>query len=326
MSAMGLSGPIYTVHQVPEHFKEHFIIRGYRHPKSTAKQCLLSVFDATNETLNFWTHFLPSCYFLWVLKGLSDTLDFKHDPYTWPLLAYMFVAVIFPLASATAHTFNTMSDEMRHFCFFLDYGAVSIFSLGGAIAYRAYSFPSALIDTWFSHNFIFIATMISMIAVVLSCQTRFMKRSYLRNFIRLGSFGFSYLFDSIPIMYRLMFCSPDECALPSQSQHARQFIFAFSAAIFFATHFPERFYPAKFDIFGHSHQLFHVASILGTMDQMQAILHDMVDRRDILQGSWWFPSLGGSVGVITAVMAINTCTIALFSFRLRKFVKSSKSS
>ncbi|XP_021357094.1 membrane progestin receptor gamma-A-like [Mizuhopecten yessoensis] len=326
MSSRGLSGPIYTVHQVPEHFHEHFIIRGYRHPNSTAKQCLLSVFDATNETLNFWTHFLPSCYFLWVLKGLSETLDFKNDPYTWPLLAYMFGAVIFPLASATAHTFNTMSDEMRHFCFFLDYGALSVFSLGGVIAYRAYSFPSAFVDTWFGHNFVRIATINSLVSIIFSCQTRFMKLSFFRTFIRLGSFGFPYLYNSLPIMYRLMFCSPEECALPSQYQHARQFIFAFSAAVLFATHFPERFYPAKFDIFGHSHQLFHVASILGTMDQMQAILHDMVDRRALLQDSWWFPSLSDSVGVLGAVMAINVITIGLFSLRLRNFVKSTKSS
>lgn len=259
------------------------------------------------------------------MKGLSETLDFKADPYTWPLLAYMLVAIIFPLASATAHTFNTMSDGMRHFCFFLDYGALSVFSLGGAIAYRAYSFPSALADTWYGQNFVLIAVVNSLVSVLLSCQTRFMKLSFFRTFLRLASFGWPYLYDSIPIMYRLLFCDPQECALSSQYQHTRQFIFGFSAGILYATHFPERFYPAKFDIFGHSHQLFHVASILGTMDQMQAVLHDMSERRLDLQDQWMFGSLSCSVGIIGAVMAINTFTIILFSLRLRDFVKQSKS-
>nr|KAG5692367.1 hypothetical protein BaRGS_007980 [Batillaria attramentaria] len=68
----GLSGQLYHKDEMPEHFHEHFIVRGYRHPKSSAWQCILSLFDATNETLNFWTHFLPSWYFLWVLKGFAD--------------------------------------------------------------------------------------------------------------------------------------------------------------------------------------------------------------------------------------------------------------
>lgn len=143
----GLGGPLFHKDEMPEHFHEHFIERGYRHPKSSAWQCVLSLFDATNETLNFWTHFLPSWYFMWVLKGLAETLDFQHDPYTWPLLCYMFACCIFPLASAVAHTFNTMSEKARHVCFFLDYSALSLFSFGVAMSYYAYCFPSGLVGS-----------------------------------------------------------------------------------------------------------------------------------------------------------------------------------
>ncbi|KAG8535860.1 hypothetical protein GDO81_027596 [Engystomops pustulosus] len=41
-------------------FWEDGIMSGYRHPKSSALDCLLSSFQMTNETVNIWTHFLPT--------------------------------------------------------------------------------------------------------------------------------------------------------------------------------------------------------------------------------------------------------------------------
>lgn len=324
MAFFGLSGPTYKVHQVPEHFHEHFIISGYRHPKSSVKQCVLSLFDATNETLNFWTHFLPSVYFLWVMQGVSETLDFRHDEYTWPLLCYMFGCVIFPLASATAHTFNTMSDYARHICFFLDYGALSLFSCGVAIAYRAYTFPVELVDTWFGDYYVIIAVVNSLICTLTSCQTRFMKLSFLRQVLRLSAFALPYIYDTIPVVYRLIFCTPEECQLASQFEHARQFLFIILAAFLYATHLPERLNPGCFDIVGHSHQLFHVATILGTLDQMQATLHDMKARRGVLPPAPRLPLLGNSVGILTAVMILNSIIILLYSARLSSWFRAKK--
>lgn len=45
-----------------EVFHEDGIITGYRHPRSSATDCILSLFQMTNETLNIWTHFLPTWY------------------------------------------------------------------------------------------------------------------------------------------------------------------------------------------------------------------------------------------------------------------------
>ena len=64
------------IDQVPEHFHELFIISGYRSPRSSATQCLVSMFQPTNETLNFWTHFIPGVYFCWVLWGMSYEVSF----------------------------------------------------------------------------------------------------------------------------------------------------------------------------------------------------------------------------------------------------------
>ncbi|ESO94297.1 hypothetical protein LOTGIDRAFT_189606 [Lottia gigantea] len=292
-----------------------FILHGYRHPKSSFTQCVLSLFDATNETLNAWTHFLPAFYFIWVFFGLSQSLNFWSDSYTWPLLVYMLVCCVFPFMSAIAHTFNTMSERARHICFFLDYTALSLLSLGVAIAYRAYAFPQALRNTIYGDLFVTGAVINSLLCVLVSCETRFMKPSGLRKVLRLGSFALPYVYDSIPIVYRLLFCSKTECALTSHPLLARQFIFAFFSAFLYATHLPERLRPGQFDIIGHSHQLFHISSILATMDQIQAMLGDMRERAEELKASWEFTSPNSSLNILAAVLILNTIIIFIFSIR-----------
>lgn len=69
-------------------------------------------------------------YFLWRFSILCSTLDFLTDSYTWPLLVYMLLICVYPFTSSCAHTFSTMSPESRHICYFFDYGALSLYSLG----------------------------------------------------------------------------------------------------------------------------------------------------------------------------------------------------
>eukprot|EP00071_Canis_lupus_P043864 XP_022277421.1 progestin and adipoQ receptor family member 6 [Canis lupus familiaris] len=51
---------LLRVHQVPRVFWEDGIMSGYRRPTSSARDCVLSSFQMTNETVNIWTHFLPT--------------------------------------------------------------------------------------------------------------------------------------------------------------------------------------------------------------------------------------------------------------------------
>lgn len=69
-------------------------------------------------------------YFLWRFCVLCSTLNFLTDSYTWPLLVYMMLICVYPFTSSCAHTFSTMSAESRHICYFFDYGALSLYSLG----------------------------------------------------------------------------------------------------------------------------------------------------------------------------------------------------
>nr|XP_033780410.1 membrane progestin receptor delta isoform X2 [Geotrypetes seraphini] len=163
---------LLNIHQVPQVFRTDGIISGYRHPKSSALDCILSSFRMTNETLNIWTHFLPTWYFLWRFLVLSTSLDFCTDPYNWPLLLYLLVICLYPFTSSCAHTFSTMSPHACHFCYFLDYGALSLYSLGCAFTYSAYIMPDRWINSPLHLHFTQLATLNSFICTALSCYSR----------------------------------------------------------------------------------------------------------------------------------------------------------
>lgn len=73
---------------------------------------------------------LCSRFFTWRFVTALYVTDIWNDSYSWPLFVYMGTSCVYPLASSCAHTFNSMSKNARHICYFLDYGAVNLFSLG----------------------------------------------------------------------------------------------------------------------------------------------------------------------------------------------------
>ena len=48
-----------------------------------------------------------------------------------------------------------------------------------------------------------------------------------------------------------------------------QFMTGVASSILYGFRFPEAFFPGKFDVFFHSHQIFHVFCTISTLLQMQ---------------------------------------------------------
>lgn len=254
-----------------------------------------------------------------------------NDSYTWPLLGYLLVCCAFPLTSSVAHLFNVMSDYARHVCFFLDYSALSLFSFGVAIIYRAYCFPDDLLCdegsfAWYRENYVNVAAVFALVCTLTSCETRFMKPSLLRKALRLGAFAVPYIYDSVPILYRLIHKSTGDVHLSAPYLHSRQFMFAFLAAFLYASHLPERLLPGIFDIVGHSHQLFHIFSILAVMDQLQAVLLDFKERKEFVFNRWNFEQPSHSLAYLAAIFLMNSFIIFLFTMRLLRLKHKLKTS
>ena len=315
----------YHSADIPEQFRERFIHSGYRPPRSTGLQCVLSLFRKNNETLNVWTQFLPGCYVLWTLSTLTHSSDFRYDDYACPLVCYLVLCCVFLLTSAVAHTFNVLSATARHVCFFFDYLGLSLFSFGVALSYHAYCFPTALLESGVQNVYLNLAAVLSCACTTFSCLTRFMHPGALRQCLRLVAFALPCTFDSVPIVYRLLLSKEaSELSLHSQAFFARHYAFLVLAALLYASNVPERLWPGFFDIFGHSHQLFHVASVVGLFYQLRAVLHDKAERNALVK-PWTTVDAFTVIAFVAAVFVVNfliTVTFSLYMYKKSLFSTS----
>ncbi|XP_061675017.1 membrane progestin receptor delta isoform X4 [Syngnathoides biaculeatus] len=254
-------------------------------------------------------------YFVWRLASLCRSSDFAGDRYTWPLLAYMLLVCAYPLTSCAAHTFSAMSSQWRHICYFFDYGALSLYSLGSAICYGCYVMPDGWLNGWLHRHFVAIAVGNSLLCTGLSCYSRLVEVRFpqMSKALRTLAFAGPFVFDSLPVFYRLLLCCGGRCS-PSEAllNHFYQVTFALLTCFLFTSHLPERLAPGRFDYFGHSHQLFHVSAVVATHFQLGAVLSDMSSRRARLEAAGAAPSLPGTAGALALGLALNLGVVALF--------------
>ncbi|NWZ43289.1 MPRGB protein, partial [Brachypodius atriceps] len=277
-------------------YREPGILSGYRPPRSSVSECLLSIFQMNNETLNIWTHLVPAGYFLWLF--LAHLRDLGAEPGAGPLVLYLGTCALYPLASGTAHTLGALGGAGRHRAYCCDYTALSAYGLGSALAYSAYSFPLEWLGSTFHGFYLPVAVLNSALSTGLSCYSRFLEaeRPRLSKASRTLAFVYPYIFDSIPIFYRVQHSKPilGMWNPPGPAQHPRNFHGISMES-------------SGFSVAGHSHQLFHVCGILGTLFQLEAISMDMAERRGRLplpSSLETFGSLGMGAAASLAILGI----------------------
>uniref|UniRef100_A0A8B9L9P8 Progestin and adipoQ receptor family member Vb n=1 Tax=Astyanax mexicanus TaxID=7994 RepID=A0A8B9L9P8_ASTMX len=220
-----------------------------------------------------------------------------------------------------------MSTRARHICFFFDYGALSFYSLGSAITYSAYVMPDGWVNSTFHKYYIPIAVFNTIICTAMACYSRFpeSQRPKLGKVLRISAFTYPYLFDNIPLFYRIFLCAGEGCTVNEvNSVHVYHTLLAFLTGFLFATHLPERLAPGRFDYIGHSHQLFHVCGVIGTHFQMQAIEMDMSLRRAWLQDHAPPVTFSNTLGAALLCIFISLGIIFLFSRPLLRHPASSR--
>lgn len=296
--------PLLRHTDVPPRVIENFILTGYRFPNYSLWDCLLSAFRPTNETGNFWTHFLPVFIFFYYFvevfgwEGAPDS----GEPFFYPLWNYFIGVSCLLMASSMAHLLNSMSLVVREVCFFVDYGTISAYTVGSSLAYYYYIHPQAGIaetgsssrvelnreaapsayaipecSVFFETYYIPCACVVAIICVLSCCNTRQRWRQH-RYIIRTLVFLLPFLISSTPIFYRLLTRSPYStssssftASTPMARFFCRHCLWLLVSAIFNISKFPERLAPGRFDIWGHSHQWFHCCTFLSILDELHMI-------------------------------------------------------
>ncbi|KAM4611425.1 membrane progesterone receptor epsilon [Polymixia lowei] len=248
--------PLLRHTDVPPRVTENFILTGYRFPNYSLRDCLLSAFRPTNETGNFWTHFLPVFIFAYYFVEVFgwEGAPKEDDTFFYPLWNYFIGVVCLLMASSMAHLLNSMSLVVREVCFFVDYGTISAYTVGSSLAYYYYIHPRAgileigagghngtkmgmdlkhnsaelllsssssfyaipVISEFFDTFYIPSSCVVAIICVLSCCNTRQRWRQY-RYVIRTFVFLLPFLVSSTPVFYRLLTKSPYPTASSSFS-------------------------------------------------------------------------------------------------------------
>ncbi|XP_028678239.1 membrane progestin receptor gamma-B-like isoform X3 [Erpetoichthys calabaricus] len=132
--------------------------------------------------------------------------------------------------------------------------------------------------------------------------------------LRVLAFAFPYLFDNIPIFYRIFLCSGEGCTdNETNALHYRHIMLAFLTAFLFVMHLPERLAPGCFDYVGHSHQLFHMCAVIGTHFQMEAVIMDMNLRHTWLMSNAPPVTFAWTIGAALVCITLSLLLILIFS-------------
>lgn len=295
--------PLLRHTDVPPRVIENFILTGYRFPNYSLRDCLMSAFRPTNETGNFWTHFLPVFVFFYYFVEVFgwEGAPGGDAPFFYPLWNYFIGVFCLLMASSMAHLLNSMSLVVREVCFFVDYGTISAYTVGSSLAYYYYIHPRAgILETdghdgahadpdptssyaipefgaFFEVFYIPSACIVAIICVLSCCNTRQRWRRH-RYIIRTLVFLLPFLVSSTPVFYRLLARSPYSAATSSFDASAsmpgffyRHCFWLLVSAAFNISKFPERLAPGRFDIWGHSHQWFHCCTFLSILDELHMI-------------------------------------------------------
>jgi len=253
--------------ELPEFLKHNpFITNGYRGTLSW-KSCIKSMFRLHTETGNIWTHLLGVVLFFYLMVN-SLSGDLWDQPFWGRLYFLVFLAAAqYALGTSTlyhlfmCHSEKTLSKFLR-----LDYSGISALIVGSyflPIFYGYYCFPfwqklylgcmtvvgvtlvvAATFDFFHSERFSTMRTTLYLavagFGVIPAIQIRFLQSYYI---ILSGDMAENFM----AIQYRIYLM-----------------YFCYGCGVFSYVYvFPERFFPGKFNIWFHSHQLWHIFVLLG---------------------------------------------------------------
>lgn len=299
---------------IPEYFWEPHILGGYRKPGLSLTETIIGIAHIHNETFNIWTHLFLALSTLWYLSSAST--DLFSNAELQPMLCVFVTIVIYSCGSMFAHTFCSMSHFSHHVSFMVDYYGISLYAFATSLANLAYAFPISWRNSIWEHVFLCLTALVSFNAVYLSSKSRFRKFDMFSKVMRVLAFIVPYFIGMSPIMYRVLtrYNSND-----ATYYYARQLLASASTLLFYSTHLPERLCPGKFDLYFHSHQLFHVGVIFTTYFHVMGLMKDF----DLKESQFTIPdSLRMLVGVTIANgILLSYFVVAMYNYTYNEFDK-----
>ncbi|KAK9109763.1 hypothetical protein Sjap_017823 [Stephania japonica] len=245
------------LHRLREDFKTS-LPSGW-HVLELLHNCLPERFSSGNRT--------DAC----VLHGLKEDVANMIAPLLlrpitrWPFFAFLGGAMFCLLASSTCHLLSCHSERVAYIMLRLDYAGIAALISTSFYPPVYYSF---MCNPFFCNLYLGFITILGIATVVVSLFPVFQNPEF-RN-IRASLFFGMGLSGVAPIIHKLILFRDQPEALHTTGYELLMGVFYGLGALVYATRIPERWKPGKFDIAGHSHQLFHVLVVAGAYTHYRA--------------------------------------------------------
>ncbi|KAI0179757.1 mPR-like GPCR protein [Hypoxylon sp. FL1284] len=263
--------------EIPGWYQDNpHVRRGYRPVSHSARACLGSWSYAHNETVNIFTHLVPAvallaCGLAYVPARLRQHLNSNNGAPggdVGVVLGLMLSEVACLGLSSAYHTLLCHSREVEALWLRLDFVGIILLILGSSVSGIYVDFWCESLERTIYWTMTGTLTAISIVVVVAPAFQGPRWRT-----LRLLTFvctGFSTL---APIIHGICMIGfkqmMRQSGLPYYFAEGALFLLG---ALVYATRFPESVSPGKFDIYGSSHQIFHVLVVIATAIHLAGVL------------------------------------------------------
>jgi len=182
----------------------------------------------------------------------------------WPIIVFLISAVFCLMCSAIYHAFHCLSNRALQILSRLDYAGISLLITGSCFPPFVYGFYC---QPFLSQMYLTCIGVTSVIVFIVSLGDKIHRFEY--STIKSCMYGGLVFFAVLPCVHLtyLNFYSEEGTDnldfLPSIPYYLGMILFYLIGLIIYATKYPEKCCPGKFDLIGHSHQIWHICVLLG---------------------------------------------------------------
>ena len=213
---------------------------------------------------------------------------FKWLRYVWPITTAMLSTIVMLCTSATAHLLHQKSEHSHMKCFLCDFSGIS-FNVFGCVLMQNYMCSPVWYYRLLWPYLLPVTGLLSALCCLFNClaQTIY-HRPYpaMKRVLQFAPCALSWLFTNFPVLLQFAYRNESENELSlDYTNHLISYVVFLLGVFCFATDFPQRFFPGRFDFFGQGHHWFHLAVLFGTILGLQATYNDYRTNRDLIASS-----------------------------------------
>jgi len=217
---------------------------------------------SVHDLQNFHPHF-PATNFQRNLRKMNKQLTEGYNKYLaprskWPMTVFLISGMICFLGSTLFHTFGCQSQRAFYFFLKVDYSGIAVLIAGSIVPFICYIFHEF---THWQYIYLSLLSLVSVTVVFVSFAERFSAEEY--QPYRAGLFALMSCFFIVPFGHMLwVYGNVDNYTFAMFISSLALYLMGVMS---YVLRFPERIFPGKFDIWLHSHQVFHIFIVVAAI-------------------------------------------------------------